>query len=104
MTLLLKPCPFCGSEAESRDIRHYSANGDVNGKIIRCPKCHIATNPVYLVKHNYLAGVSFSQYLSSFRWFKSENSAPLPAKCPPSSRGNIGLGVLAAHAVVGYMY
>lgn len=33
----LKPCPFCGSEAELIPLK------GVNAKYIQCPNCHIST-------------------------------------------------------------
>lgn len=42
----LKPCPFCGGEAELKDGHIYM---DVT-KIVSCKKCHVRTNPV-LVDH-----------------------------------------------------
>lgn len=35
----LKPCPFCGGEAEIRDNRW-------RGVFVRCSVCHIGTQPV----------------------------------------------------------
>lgn len=36
---VLKPCPFCGGEAEIRDNRW-------RGVFVRCSVCHIGTQPV----------------------------------------------------------
>ena len=38
----LKPCPFCGGEAEVRDGHIYL----IDTKIVSCKKCHVRTNPV----------------------------------------------------------
>lgn len=50
MTQNLKPCPFCGGEAE---IRTYGSKG-TGLKYIRCTDCHAATAS-YLTKKEVLA-------------------------------------------------
>lgn len=40
----LKPCPFCGGEAELKEARSYVTNG----WRIMCKKCRIGTLPVWI--------------------------------------------------------
>lgn len=40
----LKPCPFCGGEAELRDGNIYMTAT----KIITCKRCHVRTLPVQI--------------------------------------------------------
>lgn len=44
MSRNLKPCPFCGGEAELRDGLSYTSET----KIVACSKCHARTTPVFI--------------------------------------------------------
>lgn len=47
----LKPCPFCGGEAEYRvNNNGYSANGIIISFGIVCPKCDVKLPKNYIVK------------------------------------------------------
>lgn len=50
-TLDLKPCPFCGGEAEVRD----GLNFMTDTKIVTCKKCHVRTTPVSVDHPNFSA-------------------------------------------------
>lgn len=47
----LKPCPFCGGEAEVREGHIYMTDT----KIVSCKKCHVRTIPVSVDHPNFTA-------------------------------------------------
>jgi len=65
------PCPFCGGPATATQIRYGFGNDAI---MIRCPDCHIATEPViadtYLLPKPRVVTLKQAGQIATDRWNK----------------------------------
>lgn len=48
----IKACPCCGGMAEVKEIEKFTCQGF----IVKCKKCHVGTNPVYVAGYLVFKG------------------------------------------------